>query len=126
MTGEDNGPPLEERRQLRDQFGFRFCIQISRRLIEQQDWRVFQPGARQADPPPFAARKTGTALVESAGARFGHCVETEQVDRPPYLIIAGRTIGDAKIVGQAAGQDRRRLGDPGDAHRYRSGAGRRS
>ncbi len=59
----DHGAPLARAVQRILNFVFRFTVQRRCRLVQQQDGRVFQQGARNADALLFPARQFQPALA---------------------------------------------------------------
>src|SRR5208337_4781333 len=98
----------------------RLALGVERRgrLVEQQDWRVFQDGARDGDALALAARKSHAALAEFRVVAFRQAGD-EAVRGGLFgggddgvSARVRRSIGD--IVGDARAEDEGVLGDEGD------------
>src|SRR5207253_9098696 len=93
----------------------RWAVDVRGRLVEDQDARVRQEGARDRDQLPLACRKSGAALadwmVESLVEAGGDPVDADRGGRGANLVVASLRPREADVVGDRPGEEERVLED---------------
>ena len=93
-------------------------IKVRRRLVEQDEWRIAQEGARQRDALALPGRQGKRALaeprIEAVRERRDEALGSGQPRCPADRLRTGIRLAERDVLGDRAGEQVRALRDPGD------------
>ena len=94
-------------------------VEIGRRLVEDDERRVAEEGAREGDPPPLARRERAPAVADHGVVPVRQAeherVGAGELGSLPDPLVGRRGVAEPDVVGDAAAEERRALRQPGDA-----------